>query len=191
MRTSKPLTNICYCTTPYIIAALNKLIDEKYLQWYMFIVHQADEDLKKEHKHIYLIPNGRIDTNILDDYLSEVDPTNIKPLGCMIWRAESLKNFGDAYLYYLHDITYLEAKGMHRNLHYKECDIYTSDNDQLSELVRTIDYRKLYGTAYIKYAIENNIPFAQLVAENRIPMQQIRQAKEYYSEMMYYYKEIK
>lgn len=188
MRTSKPLTNICYCTTPYIIATLNKLIDEKYLQWYMFIVHHADEDLKKEHKHIYLIPNGRIDTNVLDEYLSEVDVNNIKPLGCMIWRAESLNNFGDAYLYYLHDKTYLEAKGMTRNLHYQACDIYTSDNDQLNELVRTIDYRKLYGTAYIKEAIEKDIPFSQLVAENRIPMQQIRQAKEYYSEMMKFYK---
>lgn len=153
----------------------------------MFIVHEGDEDIKKQHKHIYLIPNGRVDTNLLDEYLTEVDPNNIKPLGCMIWRAESLKNFGDAYLYYLHDPTYLESKGMCRNLHYNHADIYTSDNDQLNEFVRTIDYRKMYGPAYIREAIERNIPFAQLVAEGRIPLQQIRQAKEYYNEIMYFY----
>lgn len=189
MKTSKNLTNISYCTEDYLKVTLDNLVDIRYISWYMFINHLGDEDIKKDHRHIYIIPNGRIDTDKLDTELTQLVEDNEKPLKCMVWRTESLKNFGDVYLYYLHDSQYLACKGLTRNLHYTEDDIITSDRDQLHEFTRTIDYRKIYGAAYINNAVENNIPFRNLVAQGYIPVNQISYAKAYYNEVAAYYQE--
>ncbi len=180
MKTSKPFATISYNTAPFLQRKLDDLIYTRKIEFYTFVHHFKEEDELKEHKHLYIVPNGQIDTDSVVNYLLEPDTENPlnKPLGCI--RCKPSK-FADWYLYGIHDIDYLASKGQARKYHYAIEDLITSDKDYLLEEVHTIDYSSLNRSKALKQAVEDGIDFSDLVAQGLIPIQQVYAYQQTYN----------
>lgn len=171
MKTSKPFATISYNSNAFLQAKLDDLITQHSIEFYTFVEHYPEDDETKKHKHLFIVPNGRIDTDQVRSYLTEIDPlkpTN-KPLGVLPCKPSK---FADWYLYALHDTRYLASKGQTRKYHYLQSDFTTSDNDFFVEEIHTIDLSKLNRVEALVNAVENNVPFAELVKVGLVPLQQ-------------------
>lgn len=185
MRTSKPFSTISYNTAKYLTAKLDELIETRKIEFYAFIEHLPEDDETKKHKHLLIIPNGAIDTDQIQDYLTELDPDKPdKPLGCIMCRSSK---FGDWYLYVLHDEGYLAQKGQSRTYHYKPDEITVSDKDYFNELRHTIDYTPYNRFAQIRQFAEDGIAFCELVHMGLIPPQQVYAYEKTYSMIAQHY----
>ena len=83
MRTTKPFSTISYNTEHFLIDKLNELVRKRVIKFWAFIEHIPEEDEKKKHKHLYMIPNGQLDTDQLDEFFREIDIEDVTrpPLG--------------------------------------------------------------------------------------------------------------
>lgn len=170
MKTSKPFSTISYNTADFLFQKLSELVSRRQIDFFAWVLHYPEEDESKEHKHLYIVPNGRVDTDQVLDYLLELDPKKPdKPLKCM--RPHSSK-FADWYLYALHDTAYLASKGQARKYHYTLSDVVCADNDYLLEEVHTIDYAKLNRFASLRDAALSGQRFEELLLSGAIPIQQ-------------------
>lgn len=170
MRTSRPIATIAYPDKFFLICELDKLITDGTISFYSFVVHQPEEDEKKVHTHLFIIPNGQINTDTLKPILSQHDPLNpTKPKGVMPF---GNSKFGDWLLYSLHDVDYLASKGQTRKYHYSLDEFVTSDRDYFVELYHTIDLSKITKVRYLREAAERGDPFEKLVVNGIIPPQQ-------------------
>lgn len=175
MKTSKPFATISYNSEEFLTRKLNELVVKRAIEFWCYIDHYAEEDEAKDHKHLYIVPNGQVNTDQIDDYLIEpVKATdsnpNALPLRCIRFRSSK---FADWYQYALHDSDYLASKGQARRHHYTIEDIKTSDNDYLLEEVHTIDYSVLNRSKALKDAVQNNGDLTTLLWNGQIPIQQI------------------
>lgn len=181
MRTSKPFSTISYNTEDFLNLRLSDLVQRRQIDFFAWVQHYPEEDETKEHKHLYIVPNGRVDTDQVLDYLLEHDPKHPdKPFKCI--RPHSSK-FADWYLYALHDVTYLASKGQARKYHYVIADVHTSDSDYLLEEVHTIDFAKLNRFAALRDAALQGVPFEELLMGGNIPIQQTYAYKQAYDLM--------
>lgn len=181
MRTSKPFSTISYNTEDFLNLRLGELVQRRQIDFFAWVHHYAEEDETKEHKHLYIVPNGRVDTDQILDYLLEFDPKHPdKPFKCI--RPHSSK-FADWYLYALHDVTYLASKGQSRKFHYFMDDVQTSDRDYFLEEVHTIDFAKLNRFSALRDAALQGVPFAELLMGGGIPIQQTYAYREAYNLM--------
>lgn len=133
MKTTKAISTISYNTRHFLLGKLSDLLTNGFIDFYAVIKHKAEADEAKDHWHVYIEPAKAIDTLALGKMFTEIDPTNIKPLGCMPFRKSK---FADWYWYGLHDEAYLLSKGESREHHYKASDVISSDDDFLGEMVR-------------------------------------------------------
>lgn len=181
MRTSKPFSTISYNTEDFLNLRLCELVQRRQIDFFAWVQHYPEEDETKDHKHLYIVPNGRVDTDQILDYLLEHDPKHPdKPFKCI--RPHSSK-FADWYLYALHDVTYLASKGQARKFHYVMDDVQTSDRDYLLEEVHTIDFAKLNRFAVLRDAALQGVPFEELLMGGGIPIQQTYAYKQAYDLM--------
>lgn len=183
MLTSKPFSTISYNTDEFLSDTLNKLVDEHKLDFWCYITHQPEDDETKYHKHLYMIPCGRVDTCALAEILREPDETHPhNPLG--IIRCKSSK-FTDWYLYALHDIDYLIAKGEMRKFHYRENEFIFSDKDYFLELKHTSDFSPYKAFRRLRDMVSSGVSFEELLYNGFIPIQQIYQYEKAYKKMRY------
>ena len=86
MNTRSPISTISYNTEQFLIRELNKLIrEDRIIEFYAFIYHYPEEDEKKGHRHLFVIPSTTVDTFSLNERLKQIDikcPDNA-PLGCI------------------------------------------------------------------------------------------------------------
>ena len=86
MQTSKPISTISYNSELYLYSVLEKLYKSHKIDFYAYIKHTGEMDpfgeSEKDHIHLFLIPNKRINTSDLDDLFIEPVP-NSKPLRCI------------------------------------------------------------------------------------------------------------
>lgn len=184
MRTSKPFSTISYNTEDFLNLRLCELVQRRQIDFFAWVQHYPEEDETKEHKHLYIVPNSRVDTDQVLDCLLEHDPNHPdKPFKCI--RPHSSK-FADWYLYALHDVTYLASKGQARKYHYVIADVHTSDSDYLLEEVHTIDFAKLNRFAALRDAAFQGVPFEDLLMSGSIPIQQTYAYKQAYDLMANY-----
>lgn len=190
MKTQFPISSISWNSPQFLTKRLNELIDSKVIDFYAFILHQADEDVGKVHFHLYCEPVSRIDTVDFRELFVEL-PSNLsdnatddekKPLRPLKFVKSK---FDDWYLYSLHEVRYLESKGLKRNIHYEQSDIFSNDYEELQFKVSHIDYSKMQSSRIeqIKDAVKHNVTFDTLVFNGVIPVQQIKQYEQVY--MMY------
>jgi hypothetical protein len=173
MRTSKPCSTISYNSENFLRVKLDELVKNRILDFWVFIDHAAEEDEEKAHKHLYIIPGALLDTDVLKEYLAEPDPTHPdKPLNCTIFTSSK---FDDWYLYGLHDKAYLSSKGQTRKYHYVKSQFVTSSDEHFSEMVRCVDRSKYIGLERVVDAVENGVPFFEMVRLGQIPIQLINQ----------------
>lgn len=150
---------------------LNDLVNRRKIAFYAFIEHLPEEDEKKKHKHIFIVPNGQINTDQIYDYLLEIDPANPdKPLSCIPFRSSK---FADWYLYTIHDRDYLASKGQSRKYFYKNEDFIVSDSDFFNEEIHTIDLSSLSKMKNLRNAVATGVSFEQMVINGQIPIQQV------------------
>ena len=134
MLTSTNLSNISYNTDEFLQRQLNSLLSDHQIRFWAYITHCPEPDEEqyhaemhfKEHKHIFLLVDTRLDTVHLDDHFCEVDPTNELPLKCMDWHKTS--SVPDWFLYGVHDPVYVKLKYKEdKKYHYKKSDFVYSD----------------------------------------------------------------
>lgn len=173
MNTSKPISTISFNTKAFLISELDELIDSKHISFYAFIKHYAEpqecNDTLKDHFHVYIEPNTRIDTMALQSEFKEPVKSSEFPLGCLPF---SLSKFPDWYYYSLHNPIYLANKGMSRKFFYAHDDIITNEPDYLKEKVNGINL--LEFNYYIDMASyqDKGYHFNQyVIAKNINPMQ--------------------
>ena len=63
MKTSKPFSTISYNTADFLSVKLNDLVNRRKIAFWAYVEHLPEEDEKKAHKHLYIVPNGQINTD--------------------------------------------------------------------------------------------------------------------------------
>ena len=171
MKTSKAFSTISYNSEGFLVATLQRLVDTRKIDFFAFVEHFPEEDETKKHKHLYIVPNGKTDTDQVRNELLEIDVSNplAKPLGCMPCKSSK---FADWYLYALHDSNYLASKGQSRKYHYSKGDFTVSDGDYFNEEIHTIDHTKYNRFNELKRALEDGRSFADVLASGIVPLQQ-------------------
>lgn len=174
MRTTKAISTISYNSAEFLELKLNELIRSKIISFWAFVPHKPEDDEagNKPHKHLYIEPAKRIQTDDLRDVLTELDinhPTN-KPLKCLSFRSSK---FDDWFLYSMHDRAYLASKGQSRKFSYLLSDFITSDDDELVFLVKSIDQTALNVYKRMEDAISKGLNFVEFAKLVTVPVQQI------------------
>lgn len=184
--TDRPLSFISWNSENFLKNKLDYFIDNNTFAFYMFIKHYPEpkDDMtgkeEKLHYHVYFEPFKRIDTNVMIREFEEIEEKGINRPA----RIQKSK-FDNAYLYFIHDKSYLFSKGQERKHHYKYSDIITSSDFELAEKVRTIDYTKINKTnmALMKFLIESakkGVSWVDLLETGQIPINQYTIYKDIY-----------
>lgn len=127
MATQKPISTISYNTEPFLKEKLDTWVKAHIIQAYQYIKHKG-EDGDKDHIHLRLEPNKKLDVMDLQEELREYPIGCEKPLTCRPFRQSKEE---DWILYAVHDETYLKLKygGAEKGekLPYKWQDIVVSE----------------------------------------------------------------
>lgn len=106
MATQKPISTISYNTEKFLKEKLDIWVKAHIIQTYMYICHKG-EDGDKDHIHVRIEPNKKLDPMDLQAQLLEHKMGCEKPLGCRPFRPSKEE---DWILYAVHDETYLKLK---------------------------------------------------------------------------------
>lgn len=106
MATQKPISTISYNTESYLREKLESWRQAHIIQAYMYICHKG-EDGDKDHIHVRIEPNKKLDPMDLQDQLKEYQIGKEKPLGCRPFRPSKEE---DWIMYAVHDADYLKTK---------------------------------------------------------------------------------
>lgn len=106
MATQKPISTISYNTEPFLKEKLETWLNAHIIQAYQYICHKG-EDGDKDHIHLRIEPNKKLDPMDLLEQLREYHIGNDKPLGCRPFRPSKEE---DWILYAVHDEHYLKLK---------------------------------------------------------------------------------
>jgi hypothetical protein len=179
MRTSKPFSMISYNSKDFLTEKLNELVQGGLIQFWAFIHHKAEQDEKKDHKHLFIIPQKLLDTQRIEKALQEIDINDLtaKPLGAIF---PQNSKFADWYLYGLHDKKYLALKGQRREFSYNDNAFVVSCQDTFTELKNLIDYSAINRMAVVFEKAENGESLASIIKTSNIPLQLIGQVKQLY-----------
>ena len=96
MITRNPISTISFNSIDHLIKCLNRLLETREINFYSFIEHLPEENEKKSHIHLYIVPNGQIDTDKLREEFFEFIDKNSLPLGVLPFMCSK---FQDWYLY--------------------------------------------------------------------------------------------
>ena len=184
MITRSNISTISYNTDDFLIFKLNDMIKNHCIEFWAFINHIPEEDERKAHKHLFIIPSGTVDTFALSDILEEIDFTKptMPPLGTIFWKHSK---FVDWYQYSLHDIDYLASKGESRKYHYDKSEFIVSDSDYFNELIHSCDFSQYMKHKKLREAVQSDVSFRDLFANGFIPVQQIGQYNLAYNLLKY------
>lgn len=106
MATQKPISTISYNTESFLREKLDTWFNAHIIQAYQYICHKG-EDGDKDHIHLRIEPNKKLDPMVLLEELREWQPGKDKPLGCRPFRPSKEE---DWILYAVHDHQYLKLK---------------------------------------------------------------------------------
>lgn len=128
MATQKPLSTISYNSEGFLREKLEEWYAAHIIQAYQYIFHKG-EDGDKDHIHLRIEPNKRVDPMELMEELKEYQLGKSKPLCVRPFRPSKEE---DWYLYAVHDNDYLKSKygGAEKGekLSYSWRDIKVPDN---------------------------------------------------------------
>ncbi|MBQ1651418.1 MAG: hypothetical protein II056_03235 [Paludibacteraceae bacterium] len=147
MASQKPIATISYNTEAFLREKLDEWLDAHIIQTYQYIVHKG-EDGDKDHIHLRIEPNKRLDPMDLTEALKEYVKDNPKPLGVRPWRPSKEE---DWFLYALHDETYLKIK-------YGGGDKGEKIPYDISDLRATFDYDLDVAVTRAKASLKHTAP---------------------------------
>lgn len=135
--TTKPTSTISYNSEPFLADLLRRFFEAGVLKDYRYIFHYG-EDGDKDHFHVWLEPNKRIDEALFRKEFDEFDPMRPdKPLGALPFRASKQD---DWLIYVLHDDEYLrnhQSQTDDGKIPYQLEDVHTPFLEQLQR-----DYKR-------------------------------------------------
>lgn len=180
MRTSKPLTTICYCTPRYLDQRLYELKEKGIVGFWFWVYHYPEADEKKGHIHLYMEMTKIFESEELPGLFQELEAEKDgtlkvdkdgKPLLLSCLRPHRCNSFGDAYWYFLHDETYLFNMGQTRRYHYTEKDIHTPEPDYLLDLLhRTPRLKSTRDSKIIDMTKSTDMDIMDILRYNGVPM---------------------
>lgn len=185
MKTRLPISTISYNSPKFLALKLRELQAAKIISEWHFIEHEPEDDEggKRKHIHLWLEPSKTIQTDDLIAEMLEPDPDKPdKPRKCLPFRIS--KNFGDWYLYGIHDRAYLASKAESRRYHYTVEDVRTSDDDQLNCRIHEIDMLDKSGWSKMSAYMQEGLTFAEVFKRGAVPIQQFAQFKAAYEYMI-------
>ena len=139
-------------------------------EWY-FIEHQPEEDERKRHIHLFVVPSKMLQTDDLIDEFAQPDPEKPgKVLTCTLWRSSK---FADWYLYAIHDKAYLAGKGQSRKYHYRRDDVAAFDSDALDDCIREIELTSLSMIQRMQDAQKSGLSFGEFFRLGGVPLQSV------------------
>lgn len=122
--TKKPISTISFNSGEFLGMKCKELVKDDLIQSYMYIKHYAEEDTKKDHYHLYLIPSKPVDPQKVRLRFREPSLTGAADLGCLPFQPSKV---GDWLLYSLHYPPYLLRKGLSRINTYNLSDIVSNE----------------------------------------------------------------
>lgn len=170
MRTSKPISTISYNSPAFLQAKLEEFTRNHVLSAWFFVQHRAEKDERKDHIHVYAVPNKMLDTMSLQDALRELDPSNpSKALGCIDFCSSKAD---DACLYFSHDEAYLSWKGEKREFHYGFDEFTYSDADWFEDVVYHAYHASDFASkSKVIKALREGVSPADIVMTGLAPLQ--------------------
>lgn len=161
MITKRCISTISYNTIPYITNMLNGLVKSGDVAFYCGVQHIGelldDGTKEKDHLHIFLEPNKKINSMDLIEESKEIDPNNPdKPLKTIFWHYSDWDNW---LLYCMHDTEYLRLKLQKRDYTYVFDDFFFSDLDEFFER---------YNSAVHSSKIADMLRLPKLLNENSV-----------------------
>jgi hypothetical protein len=140
-----------------------------------------DGTREKDHKHVFIIPNGRIDTMGVSKLMYEPDPNNpSKPLKCMDFRSSKEDEW---LLYCSHNPEYLRTKFLVREYEYALCDFVSSDDDETEIKWNRAFHESDFMKNQRLFNLLKECSASQLAAHGFLQPQQAFQTKTYYQMM--------
>ena len=88
MATQKPISTISYNSEAFLKEKLDSWVNAHIIQCYQYICHKG-EDGDKDHIHLRIEPNKKLDPMSLTEELKEYQIGKEKPLGVRPWRPSS------------------------------------------------------------------------------------------------------
>ena len=160
----------------FLVDCLNDLVNRNQIVFFAFVNHFPEEDETKPHKHLYVEPNGLIQTDSLRAYLQELDLSDPlkKPLGVMPFNSSK---FADWFLYSSHNAEYLLSKGQSRKYHYQKSDFITNESDYFFEKIATIDWSKYGKVQRFVEKARSGVSFEDMVISGQVPIPHLNQWK--------------
>lgn len=173
MNTCKPISTVTYNTNEFLVHQLDILLKTHVIDYYMFINHLGEPDQygdDKDHTHLFILPNHRINTADIDDLLIEPVEGNL-PLRNISW---STSKNDDWILYNLHDPAYLLTKFETRKYQYSYDDLKSSNENDLRRRYRcayqSSGYAKMKNL--YQYAVSGG-SIEELMKNGAIPVNQV------------------
>lgn len=176
MNTSRLISTISYNTPAFLSGKLRDLVRQGIIEYAHWIEHKAEEDEKKDHFHLILKPNKRINTGALQNEFKEPVAGEEKPRGVLPFNNSKM---ADWILYAVHDAAYLVRKNkQQRKFSYQREDIKTTEPDLLDE-----DWKEAHEgeDTRLKQVIDlaqKGIDWRAVLQLNIIPTNQLFQFKE-------------
>lgn len=171
MKTRSPISTISYNTRPFLLNKLLELERNHVISAWFFIYHFAEADEAKDHFHVYIEPNGKLDTCELQYMFQEVcssDP-RVKPLGVIPFQSSKIDH---AVLYFAHFRPYLSWKHQKRRYHYDFACFSASDCDWF-EYIRNhaLTASEFAERSQILNAVQDNTnSLANLISDGIVPL---------------------
>lgn len=177
MRTRKPISTISYNTETFLRMILDKLIKTKEISFYMFIPHfgEMDESHGKKHFHVYIVPNGQLDTVDLRMRFREQDPSgNPKPLGVIDFKSSKVD---DWLLYSEHYPQYLASKFQSREYIYSKDDFRFSDENDFEDAYYHAHYASDFASKnkLLEMLDDSSVNPCDLILSGTVPLQMANQ----------------
>lgn len=169
MATQKPISTISYNTESFLVEKLQSLYEAHIIQAWQYINHKG-EDGDKDHIHLRIEPNKRIDAMDLTEVFKEFEKGKDKPLGVRTWRPSVEE---DWYLYAVHDSDYLALKygGGYKGekLPYDWKSINTSPDYDLEAAWVRAKAKQKHSTVNIATSIQNGQKPVDLLMQGENP----------------------
>lgn len=169
MATQRPISTISYNTKEFLLEKLEELRAAHVIQYYLVIFHKGEEG-DKDHFHVYVVPNRRLDKMDLSEHFREYQQGKEKPLGCMAWH-DSKES--DWILYAVHDAEYLRAKydgDKCEKLPYEWTDIIAPDDVDVERVYQRAKAQNKHSAPGILKQLQGGSSPTQLVANGFSPM---------------------
>jgi len=169
MATIQPISTVSYNSEDFLLMKLKELYDAHIIREWYYIKHKG-EDGDKDHIHLRVVPNRRLDPMEFQDELKEYTPDYDKPLGCIGIRYSKEE---DWLLYVVHDKDYLKQKYQGgekgEKLPYHFTDIVCSDDYMLENKFVRAQATLRHSSASIAHQIKQGKSSFELILEGENP----------------------